>query len=90
MQGIKMILAGFLLVLVSFGVLAILAIPDAAFTLTSTFSGLPATPVAQTYGQFDSNILDPLLNFERVGIIVAVALLLAGLVLAGIGVVRKN
>ena len=85
MQGIKMILVGFLLTIVGLGFLAILGIPSVSLVFFSTFPGLPPTPIGQ-----DSGVLEAALNFERSVAIIAFLLILAGLVLAGIGMIRKN
>ena len=84
MQGIKMILVGFLLTVVGLGFLAILGIPSVSLVFFSNLPGLPAT-----IGQ-DPDVLAAALNFERVVAIIAFLLILAGLVLAGFGMIRKN
>jgi hypothetical protein len=90
MTGTKLLLFGFLLVLVGISLLAILSIPNAPFILEGIFTNAPVTSAAQTFAQLDAQAVEGYATTIHILGGIAFVLLVAGLVSAAIGLLRKG
>ena len=77
---IRRLIAGCLFIFVSLSILAILCLPNAPYTLASTFGGAPIYPPGVAITQWDRTTTDLAAFLLSAGVLVALILFVVGII----------